>query len=84
MSLNGIETEEDEKQVQNIVAQMEKEGRQTEVKITWCAYDVLSLDTTLTPEQVEDVLSLMQSEHDATIGITWDTIEHWIDYVKNN
>tara|TARA_R100000315_G_C5158252_1_gene90941 strand:- start:330 stop:671 length:342 start_codon:yes stop_codon:yes gene_type:complete len=50
--------------------------------IVWMPGDVLSLDDTLTDEQVSWVLERMKHKHDASLGITWDTIEFWIDEVK--
>lgn len=48
----------------------------------WTAEDVKSVDENLTDEQVANVLSLMRHKRDATIGINWDVIRVWIDYVK--
>lgn len=52
--------------------------------IVWMPEDVLSLDDTLTDEQVSWVLGRMESKHDATLGISWDTIWFWISEVKRN
>lgn len=52
--------------------------------IVWMADDVLSLDNTLTDEQVSWVLERMESKHDASLGISWDTIEFYISEVKRN
>jgi len=63
---------------------MEKDekGNVVSIKTTWTADDVRSQDDTLTDEQVSDVLRLLVSEHDATVGINWDTIQYWINHVK--
>lgn len=50
--------------------------------IVWMPEDVLSLDDTLTDEEVSWVLTRMQHRHDANLGISWDTIEFWISEVK--
>ena len=50
--------------------------------IVWMPEDVLSLDDTLTEEQVSWVLERMEHKHDACLGISWDTIEFWINEVK--
>ena len=50
--------------------------------IVWMPEDVLSLDETLTDEQVSYILGRLEHKHDATLGITWDTIEFWINEVK--
>ncbi len=55
--------------------------------ITWTDEDVYSTeadykpDTHLTEDEVHFILQSMEDSHDATIGITWDTIEFWIDRV---
>ena len=35
----------------------------------------------LTDEQVEDVLSYVDNKQDANLGITWDTLDFWIERV---
>ena len=52
--------------------------------VVWMPDDVLSLDDTLTDEQVSWVLERMEHKHDACLGISWDTIEFWISEVKRN
>ena len=51
--------------------------------VVWLPEDVLSLDDTLTKEQVSWVLERMEHKHDATLGISWDTVDFWIQEVKN-
>jgi len=55
------------------------------VCIFWHRDDVLQRaewdNVTLTDEEVEAVLDLLDNKHDASIGISWDTIDCWIDYV---
>lgn len=54
----------------------------TEISIVWCDEDVREtakqIGYTLTDEEVSNVLWLLKHKHDATIGITWDTIDFWI------
>ena len=50
--------------------------------IVWMPEDVLYLDDTLTDEQASWILERMERKHDASLGITWDTIQFWIDEVK--
>jgi len=50
--------------------------------IVWMREDVLSLDDTLTEEQANDVLEMMERKHDSCLGINWDTIQYWIEEVK--
>jgi hypothetical protein len=52
--------------------------------IVWMPEDVLSLDDTLTDEDVSWILSRMEHKHDACLGISWDTIEFYISEVKKN
>lgn len=52
--------------------------------IVWMPEDVLTLDDTLTGKQVYDVLKRMERKHDATLGISWDTVEFWIQEVKRD
>ena len=37
----------------------------------------------ITDEQAREVLRLMDKNHDSNIGINWETIDVWIDIVKN-
>tara|TARA_Y100000004_G_scaffold147382_1_gene168538 strand:- start:322 stop:699 length:378 start_codon:yes stop_codon:yes gene_type:complete len=48
--------------------------------VVWMPEDVLSLDDTLTDEQVSWVLGMM--ERKSAPEISWDTIEFWISEVK--
>jgi len=50
----------------------------------WMPQDVLCIDDTLTDEQVSWILETMQHKHDANLGITWETIEFWVEEVKKN
>ena len=52
--------------------------------IVWMPEDVLSLDDTLTDDQVSWVLDYMERKHDATLGISWDTIQWLIEEVKQD
>ena len=57
-----------------------------EISITWTDQDVRQQAETdgieLTDAEVSDVLSMLESGHDATIGINWDVISFYIDEVK--
>ena len=50
--------------------------------ISWNVEDVLSLDDTLTTDQCIEVLDMARDNHDANYGISWDTLECYIDQVK--
>jgi len=36
----------------------------------------------ITKEQAQEILDLMDRKQDATIGITWDTIDYYVDECK--
>jgi hypothetical protein len=36
----------------------------------------------ITDDEAKEVLRLMHKEHDSNIGINWETIEVWVDIVK--
>ena len=55
-----------------------------EIAISWHIDDVKSIAEDLTDEQCRRVLQLAKDNHDATIGINWDTLEYWADYVREN
>ena len=55
------------------------------IYLEWCVEDVTQrakeTGIELTEEQAKDVLSLMESEHDCTIGMSWEVMDVWIDHV---
>tara|TARA_R110002096_G_scaffold136556_6_gene289285 strand:+ start:1490 stop:1672 length:183 start_codon:yes stop_codon:yes gene_type:complete len=53
----------------------------TKAVITWCAEDIKNQCDTLTDKQIGDVLSLIENDHDATIGVNWEVINHYIKEV---
>ena len=53
-----------------------------EISITWHFTDVQEIDDSLTNDEARQVLQLIKKNHDANIGINWETIEAWIDYFK--
>ena len=73
-----------ENKIKKTIREMKRKGMTTEISIKWMAEDVLSMDDTLTPEQVEDVLGALERKHDANIGINWEVISFWIDNFKND
>lgn len=66
------------------------ESQDDQVAIVWSIDDVKGLDedredeneAPLTDDEAKRVLSLLKSEHDASIGVNWETIQEWINYVK--
>lgn len=52
----------------------------TQIAIIWSIEDVHSLDYGLTDAQAWDVLVVCKDNHDATRGITWETLEWAIEW----
>lgn len=53
-----------------------------EIKITWCAYDVFTLDggeNNLRGQDCIDILNKVEAKHDCEQGVNWDVIQFWID-----
>jgi hypothetical protein len=75
---------ENQSRIDSTLADMKQKGLRTHINIVWQAGDILGLDDTLSAEEVEAVLNLIEGEHDASIGINWDVIEEWINFVKEN
>jgi len=46
-----------------------------EIAITWNIEDVQGVRSDLKDQQASDVLTHLKKNHDATVGINWDTIE---------
>ena len=60
-----------------------------EITITWCIDDVVMLAeqkgyAVPTIEQAREVLSLAKQNHDASVGISWDVLEVYLDEVLQN
>lgn len=49
--------------------------------ISWYKADIESLGYECTDEEAEMVLELAESKHDASVGINWDVLESWCEYV---
>ena len=45
----------------------------------WQIEDVQGLNPTITDEEAEDIIESVDNNHDATLGITWDTFNYYID-----
>ncbi len=54
----------------------------TSIFSQWTIEDVLSLDDELTEEQCMEVLNAVKENHDAEVGINWDSIQYQIDKLK--
>ncbi len=51
------------------------------ISIEWCIDDVKEVRPDLDDEQAWDVLQMVKDNHDATIGISWDTLEYAADHL---
>ena len=54
---------------------------QLTISISWHIDDVLQCEPSLTKTQACEVLRLAEQNHDANVGINWDVISYWADYV---
>ncbi len=50
----------------------------------WLAEDFLSLDESLTGEEIEDAMIICDDSHDACVGFNWDTLRFAIESVKGD
>ena len=48
----------------------------------WLADDFLSLDGSLSEEEIAEAMRVCYRSHDAGIGFNWDTLQFAIDHVK--
>lgn len=54
----------------------------TSIFSQWTIEDVKSLDEDLTDAECMEVLNAVSENHDAEVGINWDSIQYWIDDLK--
>lgn len=54
-----------------------------EISIGWSVEDVLEVAPDLTPEEASEVLRRVKHGHDATLGVTWETLEFHADMVRD-
>jgi hypothetical protein len=50
----------------------------------WHYEDVQSVAEDLTDDEAREVLFIMAKKSDATIGINWDSIDAWADWVRDD
>jgi hypothetical protein len=60
---------------------MKSEVKIPSARINWYKSDIESLGYKCTDEQAEEVLYLAENNHDATVGINWEVLEEWCEYV---
>ena len=50
--------------------------------LLWTEDDVIDraeeLEIEITPDDARNILCMMYKYHDTSIGISWDTIDHWL------
>ena len=56
-------------------------GVKNSIFIEWCIDDVKDVREDLDDEQAMEVLEFVKDRHDATLGITWRTLEYAADYL---
>jgi hypothetical protein len=56
-------------------------GVKHSIFIEWCIDDVKDVREDLDDDQAMEVLEFVKDKHDATLGITWDTLEYAADYL---
>jgi len=47
------------------------------ISIVWCVDDIRHLGFQCTDEEGMSVLQSVEQEHDATMGVNWDTLDFW-------
>ena len=58
-----------------------KENKLPVARIRWYKEDIISLGYQCTDNQAYEVLSLAEEQHDASVGINWEVLESWCEYV---
>lgn len=65
----------------------DEKGNTIAINLTWGIDDVLQVakdnNIKLTRKQASDVLDETLRRHDATLGVSWETIEYHIDSILN-
>lgn len=56
-------------------------GVKHSIFIEWCIDDVKDVREDLDDDQAMEVLEFVKDKHDATLGITWDTLEYAADHL---
>jgi hypothetical protein len=71
--------------VQNVQEEFKDELAGDSINITWGISDVQDVyrdsnpNKELTDEEARDILSELERKHDASIGISWDVIQVYVD-----
>lgn len=73
--------------VKDLISMLQKRYSEDDdiVNVFWQRADIIQHaeqhNQILTPEEVDEVLLLMENKHDACVGINWDVIDVWIEFV---
>lgn len=63
----------------------DKKGNCIEIKVSWCYEDVQERaqesGIKLSKKEACDVLELTLKRHDCNLGISWETLDVWIDEI---
>ena len=51
----------------------------TEISIIWCVDDLRQLGYECTDKQGSKILSQIERQHDANIGVNWDIVEFYCE-----
>ena len=51
------------------------------IEIVWSTEDVQEVRPDLDAGQAFEVLMLAKRQHDASVGINWEVLEEWADYL---
>ena len=54
-------------------------SKSKEVQISWSVDDVYSIRPDLTEDQAMEVLQNVKDNHDADLGVCWETLNFWAD-----
>ena len=61
----------------------DKKGRALKISVSWCLEDVLwrakDRGLKISKDEASEVLGLMYKHHDASIGLSWEVIDVWMD-----
>jgi len=54
----------------------------------WCEDDVIEkaqeMNMTITREEAREILDNVEANHDCELGITWDTLDAYLDELKSS
>ncbi|MBZ5671366.1 MAG: hypothetical protein LAO04_16750 [Acidobacteriia bacterium] len=50
-----------------------------EISLVWNVTDVKIVRPDLSKRQCSEILQAVETNHDATLGVNWDTLEYWAE-----